>query len=274
MGQQWERCDEDIRAYVGSLVSNFGDVLEENLTGVYLHGSLASGSYHRSKSDIDLLIVVNDPLGVDERRRFALLCATLSDERPTVGDIELSVILKENALKFRHPLPYEVHYSSMHKDMIMRGVQNYSQNRTDRDLAAHCTFVKARGVRLDGAPICEVFGEVPFEDYLDAILNDLDWIFEGDNILENPYYSVLNICRVFQVLEQGEGTVPSKDEGAAWALSNLPIEHRPFIKKVLQSFQSDVLFSEAERRTAGLAWDEEEMAAFRDFASEWRYRSS
>ena len=33
-----------------------------NVTGVYLHGSLATGSYYRPKSDIDLLIVVPDRL--------------------------------------------------------------------------------------------------------------------------------------------------------------------------------------------------------------------
>ena len=88
-------------------------------------------------------------------------------------------------------------------------------------------------MRLDGAPIQEVFGEVPFEDYLDSILDDLDWILEGNNILESPYYGVMNICRVFQVLEQGEGMVPNKEEGVAWALDHLPPEHHKLIEQAL-----------------------------------------
>ena len=104
--QQWERCDDDIRAFLSSVVRGFRDFLGVNLTGTYLHGSLAAGSYYRGKSDIDLLVVVKKPLDVEERRRFALLCVSLSDKRPTLGDIELSVILDRNAWKFTHPLPY------------------------------------------------------------------------------------------------------------------------------------------------------------------------
>ena len=270
MGQQWERCDDDIREFVTGIVRGFRDFLGVNLTGTYLHGSLASGSYYRAKSDIDLLVVVKEPLVEDERRRFALLCISLSDKRPTLGDIELSVILEFNAREFVHPLPYEVHYSSAHRDRILAGRQDYTRNGTDRDLAAHSTVVKARGVRLDGAPISEVFGKVPFEDYVDAILEDLDSVLEGDNILKTPFYGVLNACRVFQVIEEAEGTVPSKVEGAAWALDHLPSEYKPFIHKVLGSYQSATLISQAERRTAGLAWDEGEMRAFRDYVSKRR----
>ena len=241
MGQQWEDCDEDIRGFLNDVVSGFRDFLDVNLTGVYLHGSLATGCYNRAKSDIDLLIVVKKPLDEDERRRFALLCVTFSDRRPTPGDVELSVILEGDARKFTHPLPFEVHYSEDHRDTILRGRQDYSQSRTDRNLAAHCTVVRARGVRLVGAPIQEVFGAVPFGDYLDAILYDLDWILKEDNVLVSPqHYGVLDICRVLQVLEQGEGATPTKEEGAAWALEHMPQQHHALNRYALQSYRSDV----------------------------------
>ena len=69
-GQRWERCDEDIRGFIGDIVRSFRDFLGPKLTGVYLHGSLAVGSYHRGKSDIDLLIAVKKPLGQDEAAPF------------------------------------------------------------------------------------------------------------------------------------------------------------------------------------------------------------
>ena len=266
MGQQLERCDDDIRWFLSDVVRSFREFLGVNLTGTYLHGSLAAGSYYRAKSDIDLLLVVKKPLNEGERRSFGLRCVSLSDRRPTVGDLELSVILYGNAQQFTHPLPYEVHYSSGHRDRILGGTQDYSRSRTDRDLAAHCTFVKARGTVLDGAPIQQVFGDVPFEDYLDSILHDLDWILEGDNILEGPYYGVLNICRVFQVLEQGEGTIPNKEDGAAWALTHLPSVHHRLIGQALRAYQSDTPVSEGQRKTAGLSWDEGHLRAFRNYA--------
>ena len=113
---------------------------------------------------------------------------------------------------------------------------------------------------LAGKPIREVFGPVPHEDYLDAILHDLDGILEGDNILDNPYYNVLNICRVFQVLEEGEGCVPTKPEGGAWALAHLPAEYAPVIRSALAPFHAGTRAAEDEAAT------EDRLPAFRDYA--------
>lgn len=264
--EAWSHSIDGVREFLANIAPTFRDFLGVNLAGVYLHGSLATGSYHRAKSDIDLLLVVNKSLDEEQRRRFALLCVSLSDTRPTLGDIELSVILRKNAQRFIHPLPYEVHYSPVHRDKILGEKEDYSRDRTDRDLAAHCAVVRARGVRLDGAPIHEVFGEVPFKDYLDAIFYDLNWIVEGDNIIESPYYSVLNICRVLKVLDRGEGTIPSKEEGASWALDNLPSEHHELIVQALRTYQSDKPVTEADRKTGGVHWDERALRSFTDYA--------
>ncbi len=266
-GQQWVGCDPDIYGFVTDVVRSFRVFLGSNLAGVYLHGSLATGSYYRGKSDIDLLAVVSRSLNEDERRRFALLCLSLSNKRPTLGDIELSVILERDARSFVHPIPFEVHYGSDHRDKILGGKDDYSQTHADRDLAAHCMVMNTRGVRLDGVPIHKMFGEVPFKDYLDAILDDLDWILEGNNIQESPIYGVLNICRVLQVLEQGVGTAPSKEEGATWALGHLPSTHHKLINKALDCYQSDEPVSETERKTGGLTWAKSSLLAFRAYAA-------
>ncbi|WP_100011520.1 nucleotidyltransferase domain-containing protein [Lentibacillus sediminis] len=38
------------------------EILSSNLTGIYLHGSLAMGCYNQRTSDIDLIIVVKESL--------------------------------------------------------------------------------------------------------------------------------------------------------------------------------------------------------------------
>ena len=47
-------CDTLLKALVEAAKGAFG----ANLTGVYLHGSLAMGCFNPKKSDIDLLVVV------------------------------------------------------------------------------------------------------------------------------------------------------------------------------------------------------------------------
>jgi streptomycin 3"-adenylyltransferase len=213
------------------------------------------------------LVVVREKLSADIRSELALLCVTLSDERPTVGDLEVSVIKASHARQFTHPLPYEVHYSSDQREAILRDKVNYVADQHDRDLAAHCTVVRARGVCLTGAPIEEVFGPVLWSDFLDAVLDDWEWIVADDHILESPFYAVLNACRVLQLLTEGEGTVASKEEGAHWALAHVPAVHHAVVRQALDCYRSDRPVKIAERRTGGLVWNATALRCFRDYAA-------
>ena len=249
--------DRDVREHIEAAVRGFQEILGGRLTGVYLHGSLAAQAFNRTKSDIDLLVVVESGLSEGERRRLARLLTSLSEVRPIPEDIEMSVILEDDARTFRHPLPFEFHNSASEMEAILSGEQTSWGVRTDRDLAAHCTVTRAKGVTLVGKAILEVFGPVLHEDYLDAILDDVDGILEGDNITEDPYYGVLNVCRVFQVLEEGEGSVPTKSEGGAWALAHLPAEHSPVIRSALAPYAGE---------DTPQGCDRNRLLAFRDYA--------
>ena len=58
-----------------------------------------------------------------------------------------------------------------------------------------------------------------WQSFMDAVVDDFNWIIEGENIVQSPVYGVLNICRVLQLLNENNGKVHSKDEGGEWALS-------------------------------------------------------
>ena len=36
------------------------EILQDNLTGIYLHGSAVMGCFNPAKSDLDLIVVVNE----------------------------------------------------------------------------------------------------------------------------------------------------------------------------------------------------------------------
>ena len=92
MGQGWPECDEDVRRWVRQIVRHLSAVLGEQHVGTYLHGSLASGSFHPPKSDVDMLFVSDGPLAADRREAFARTCVALTRERPLVGSLECSVV--------------------------------------------------------------------------------------------------------------------------------------------------------------------------------------
>ncbi len=103
---------------------------------------------------------------------------------------------------------------------------------TDKDLAAHVTIIKNRGRCLAGAPIDEVFGDVPGEDYMDSISGDI--ADAALDLPENTMYYTLNLTRVLAYKK--EGLILSKKEGGEWGLKNLSEEFHPLIRKALEEY--------------------------------------
>lgn len=262
----WPHCDEDIKRFIVKLMERLKSVLGDPLTGIYLHGSLAMGSYYRPKSDIDLIVVVNGKLEADIAKSAAVAIAHEAAARPTVGNVELSVITAEAAKQVPVPTPYELHYSSAWHDKILRDEVDYSSERTDTDLSSHLTYVVKRGICLFGQPIADTFGPVKWRFFMESVMDDLDWILEDEHILETPFYSVLNICRVMQLLSDNRETVHSKDEGGEWGLRHFPSQYRPLIQQALNVYRSSETVTEEQRKTGGIDWDRDKLLAFRNYA--------
>ena len=68
----------------------------------------------------------------------------------------------------------------------------------DKDLAAHFTVINHYGIVLWGEKIEDVFSEVPKQDYADSIYCDIE--NAQKDILNDPVYIVLNLCRVLAFL--------------------------------------------------------------------------
>ncbi|MBP5186668.1 MAG: nucleotidyltransferase domain-containing protein, partial [Clostridiales bacterium] len=52
----------NIDPFLNTYVGRSRNILKDNLTGIYLHGSAVMGCFNPEKSDIDLIVVVNEPL--------------------------------------------------------------------------------------------------------------------------------------------------------------------------------------------------------------------
>lgn len=211
-------------------------VLGLNLVGVYLHGSAAMGCFHFEKSDLDLILVVRDDISVPEKREFLKNLLRLSKEAPAKG-IELSIVKREVCNPFVYPTPFELHFSEMHIQWFRENPEDYIEKMrgTDEDLAAHFTVIRKYGRTLFGEEIGKVFGEVPREDYIDSIWNDVKEARR--DIFSNPVYVVLNLCRVLAYLQDGQ--ILSKRDGGEWGLDRLPGRFHGLIRATLESYASD-----------------------------------
>jgi streptomycin 3"-adenylyltransferase len=227
---------EQIRGILRDFIEGSKEILGEDLVGVYLHGSSVMGCFNPRKSDIDIIIVIERPISDAVKREFMEMVVRLNSIGPAKG-IEMSVVLREVCRPFKYPTPYELHFSAGHLDWYKEDPEGYvrEMNGTDKDLAAHFTIINKRGVCLYGAPIEEVFAEVPARDYMDSIWFDVEGAAE--EITEYPLYLTLNLARVLAYKE--DGLVLSKKEGAEWALGRLPAEFRPLIQGALREYCCD-----------------------------------
>ena len=92
------------------------NILGENMVGIYLHGSGAMGCFNPAKSDLDLLIVVENTMTDEIKRAYMDMVIRLNEEAPAKG-LELSVLRRVACQNFVHPLPFELHFSIAHRLM-------------------------------------------------------------------------------------------------------------------------------------------------------------
>ena len=210
----------------------FGD----KLTGVYLHGSMAMGCFNPKKSDIDLIVIVENSISDTQKMQFMERIVSLNKQAPSKG-LEVSIVKKEYCNPFTYPTPFELHFSPAHLQWFHDDPQGYIENMkgVDIDLAAHFTMINHYGIVLCGEAVEKVFADVPRKDYVDSICADVENAKE--DIIENPVYIILNLCRVIAFLE--DGLYLSKEEGGKWAMEHLQLSDSVLIADALACYASD-----------------------------------
>lgn len=253
MGYNYYDAPREIKLILEEIVKSYYGILKDNLVGIYLHGSLAFGCFNPERSDIDFLIVVRDKLSLEIKREIvktSLRLASLKDI-PQKG-LEFSIVLEKHLEDFIHPMPFEFHYSRTWHSAYEEDKVDLTKDNRDRDLSAHITVIINRGICLYGKPIKDVFLPIPREYYIDALMYDVEGVI--NDILGDPVYGILNLCRVLCFLR--EKIVASKEGGGFWGIKNLPEEYRGLISKALDIYTGKI--EEA-------VWDKEELQEFANY---------
>lgn len=216
-------------ALLAALAGRYSELLGENFTGLYVHGSYAMGGFNPLKSDLDYIIVCNREPDAATKRCIMDDTVAYMQFAPAKG-LEMHLMLRDDCLTYRHPSRFLLHYSPAHTRAYLTDPEGYVARMQGRDidLGAHLTVMYARGRRIYGPEVREVFGPVPKEAYLASILDDAGWS-EADAM-----YHVLNCCRTLAYLSDGQ--VRSKKEGALWALDNLDSRWHALIREALACY--------------------------------------
>lgn len=238
MAYNLKTCSFDTRKFIFKLQKVISEIINGDLIGIYIHGSLAMGGFNPNSSDIDILVVTNNPMTVETKRELAKFFLMYSN---SPYPVEISVLNNEQLKDWQHPCPYDFHYSEFWRERyvndLLSGTYKFlnSDFNTDEDLAAHITITNNRGICVIGKPIGEVFPVIPTSDYLSSIIGDFKDCLE--NIVEDPIYCTLNLIRVYWYLK--EGVVSSKQEAGNWGLATFPKEMNITLKKVVECYANE-----------------------------------
>lgn len=218
------------------IVSKSKEIIEEKLVGIYLHGSMAMGCFNSDKSDIDVIMVIEDDISDTQKIMLIRQIVYLNQQAPPKG-LEISIVKREYCNPFIYPTPFELHFSPMHLPWFKENPQDYVEKMKgeDIDLAAHFTIIRNYGIVLWGEKIENIFAPVPKQNYLESICADIENATE--DILEQPIYITLNLCRVLAFVR--EGLYLSKEQGGNWGIKHLPLEYHSIIVEALECYTSN-----------------------------------
>lgn len=242
-------ADREVRQYLVRIAASLGQALGDKLVGLYVHGSLAAGAFHRERSDIDVIAVCSGKLSPGRRESVARALVHLSDARPMPADIEVSVVQERFARRFEHPMPYEVQYGRAVHEKFRRRTFDFAQDRTATGLAADIVDVRARGVTLFGPPASAMFGPVPWHAFVNAL--EAGFLLARAQVQDEPVSTVLNACRVLHGATSRTMSPVNKDEAAVCALEAVPRMYHSIINDALQIYRGtksldDVVFVERD----------------------------
>lgn len=234
----WATCPTFVRTQIESFCTAVHNLLGDELLAIYLHGSLAMGCFNPELSDIDLLVIMRQGMIVETKYSLVDVLLRISNApRP----IETSFLVESDIHPFRHPLPYDMHYSESWREQVLKEQtdgswwQRNDITKHDVDLSAHLMVSLHRGITLYGSSPADILPAVPSEDYKKAIVGDYIDAHDGRHLM--PFYFVLNACRVHAFIFKGY--VLSKDEGGVYGLEHLPASLHSVIEKALRVYRGE-----------------------------------
>jgi hypothetical protein len=221
----------DVNAALSELLGNVRDLLGDHFTGMYLHGSLATGDFNPATSDIDFLVVTTGELPLELVPALASMHRRMADggsrwaQRIEGAYIPQAALCRYDPEHATHPwLGADGHFAveQLHSDWV---IQRH--------------ILRERGVVLAGPHPCTMIDPVSADDLRAAVRAILrEWWsgkLENHGWLEDAEYrafAILTMCRALHTLHHGE--VASKPVAARWAQHTLPDPWPSLIERAMK----------------------------------------
>lgn len=220
-------CLPEVRQVLDAVLSGVQVILQEQLIGMYLYGSLAIGGFDPRTSDIDFLVVTAAAPSPKEQAALGAMHANLlAGGSPWVQELEGSYIPQDDIRRHDPQHAWHLH--------LERGSRQLVADRSDCDWVIHRRVLREQGVALAGPPAHELIDPVTPAELRQALQELLaSWwapmIKDNSRLQHLGYrcYAVQTMCRVLYTLKF-DAIVP-KLVAAHWAKTELDRRWSPLI---------------------------------------------
>jgi predicted nucleotidyltransferase len=234
----------DVNEILEFLIHEAKEILQHQLIGIYLHGSLANGGFDEY-SDIDVIFVTEEEVSEETFSALYAMHTKISKlDSPWAIQLEVSYFPQGALRRFDPGNILHPHIDRGHGEVLHR-------MRHESDWVIQRHILRERGILISGPDPKTLVDPVSPNDLRRAIADGLPlWM---NPILDNPteinkrgYQSffVLSLCRMLYTLKQGE--ILSKQSAVEWAKENLDAKWKPLIERALTGRQNPELDADPE----------------------------
>jgi hypothetical protein len=209
-----EEPERRATAFTEQLAAGCTDALGNRVVSVILHGSLTLGDFRPGRSDVDLLVVVEQPLAVEEVRALQEAIEPIRAVAPTRVDLR---IVTRAVAAAPMPAPAMEAYFTFGPGQPLMVETRVAE---EPDLAVEFSMVRVHGRSLAGAEPSTVIGAVPKEWVVEVGDRQLAaWERLADDAVHAELMA-LTTCRIWRFYT--EEIHCSKSQAGSWALARDP----------------------------------------------------
>jgi len=219
-GPRVPNLPSEVEAVLTAMLPRIRAALEANLVGMYVRGSLAAGGFRPETSDLDLLVVTEEPVGEMEFASLAALHEELRKSADPWGRrIEIAYIDRPGLRRWEAGR----RYPTLGQGEVLAWAEHRSNWVLER------WVLRERGTTLLGPNPQTLVDPISSHDLRSAARDRLrdwaDWAKDPANPdwrlgPAHKAYVVETMCRARYTLARGE--LPSKEAAVAWALATFP----------------------------------------------------
>ncbi|MHB0874748.1 MAG: aminoglycoside adenylyltransferase domain-containing protein [Anaerolineae bacterium] len=230
----------DVNAVLSRFLERLYAALGDDLVGLYLYGSLASGDFDRESSDIDFVVVTADDLGPEAVERLRWLHADLAATGGRWGRKLEGAYIARAALR---------RYDPAYRQPFLSEDTPFGITELGADWVINRHTLREQGIVLYGPDPATLIDPVSAADIIAAVRGEMEhswrpFLLHHERLRSRRYqsFAVLTLCRALYAFEHGE--LVSKPVAAAWALAHLAPEWAGLVGRAL-SWRHDDSVDEA-----------------------------